>query len=60
MADSDGRAAESAQERSRRWKTEQPTRRERLLSYLLLAVFLGTIIVVAVLFAAFVLLPPHR
>lgn len=59
MADSERRSPESAQERTRRWKAEQPTRRERLLSYLLLAVFLVTIIVVAVLFADFVLLAPR-
>jgi t-SNARE complex subunit (syntaxin) len=59
MADSERRSPESAQEQYRRWKSEAPTRRERLMSYLLLAVFLVTIIVVAVLFAVFVLLAPR-
>jgi t-SNARE complex subunit (syntaxin) len=55
----DERSVQPVQERYRQLKAQEPTRRERLISYALVAVFLITIIVVAVLFMVFVVVLPR-
>jgi t-SNARE complex subunit (syntaxin) len=55
----DERSVQSVQERYRRLKAQEPTRRERLISYALVGVFLITIVVVAVLFMVFVVVLPR-
>lgn len=59
MAIPDEHPLQPVQDRYRQLKAQEPTRRERLTGYALLACFLITIVIVAALFAVFVLFAPR-